>query len=447
MTFTSGSGTIVMEDQGTLRVSGNVTWQKNYPEWDNPPDPNDSSQTVPVDSTIHVDAGGTLLFRAQIRNDRTSIPSLHTIHLDGPGTVKLTNSGSNGSVDASLFGGSWDVSNGTLILGQNSETGGSSGDTLNAIGFKYGDPTLPNTVTVRDTGVLVGTENAHNGAFNIDYYKGYVVLAGGTLASGNGKDTSWGGDFATADATTSTIATYDPTDPTTARSVSLVGGDGGLGSPSSYNTTWAGNLVIDSGPNSVTGGAFNISRQGGSVTVSPGLTFQVNQNAALNVDSPLDILSDGTNSVSITNNSTTTTGFTISNGTKNIGALDGTGNTTIVAGTNLNADHLRQNSVTLNGNAVVREDANPYGSDKRHQQNRHADHGSKFQAEFDQQQAHHRQRHRDVQRIGLYRCPRTGPIRSQRRDMGRPRHHHQRIQRNGGRQLPDDPRRRIRCRC
>src|SRR5205823_8746278 len=122
----STAGQLFMGDGSTLRVTGNFTWNKNYPMFSNGADAGSARN-----STIHVDAGGLLLFEAQIRNGSTTPENFHTIHLDGPGTVKLTNAGSDGGGDSNIYGGSWDLSNGTLILGQNTETNGSSGDSLN----------------------------------------------------------------------------------------------------------------------------------------------------------------------------------------------------------------------------------------------------------------------------------------------------------------------------
>ena len=189
--------------------------------------PADPGTTLPINSTIHVDAGGTLLFKSQIRNERSSVASLHTIHLDGPGTMKLTNSGTDGGGQCRpIYRRRWDLSNGTLILGQNSETNGSTGDTLNALGFKGGDSSVGNTVTVR--GISRACRHRKHRRIRhlelINAYKANVIMSGGTLASGNGKDTNWGGPFTTTAATTSTIAVYDPTNPTVARNLSLTFG-------------------------------------------------------------------------------------------------------------------------------------------------------------------------------------------------------------------------------
>ena len=84
MEITSPGGIIHMGVDAVLRVTGNVTYRRNYPEFIA------DDALGAVSSTIRVDAGGTLLYRAQLRNDRTTEGSLHTIRLDGPGTVKLT---------------------------------------------------------------------------------------------------------------------------------------------------------------------------------------------------------------------------------------------------------------------------------------------------------------------------------------------------------------------
>ena len=340
----SPGGIIHMGDGGTLKVSGNVTYQRNFPEFKR------GTLEAPQESFIHVESGGQLLYRAQIRNDGTTTENFHTIHIDGPGIVKLTNAGSNGSVDSNLFGGSWDLSNGKLVLGQNTETGGSSGDTLNTLGFKGGSPVNANTVTVRGTGTLVGTENTPNGVGGTTWYRANVIMSGGTLSSGNGKDTSWGGHFTTTAATTSTIATYDPLNPTIARNVSLVAGTpDGLGTWLQGDTTWDGNLVVDAG--TTTGGKFVIARDGGTINVTSGATITVNQGATLELGSTADALSDGIDHVNVANNSTTS--FNVVAGSKNVGNLTGSGNTNLSNNASLTARQIRQGVLNIGDGSVA----------------------------------------------------------------------------------------------
>jgi hypothetical protein len=347
-TYTSASGQLFMGDLSTLKVTGNVTWSKNFPMFSTGTDPN-----APRSSTLHVDAGGTLLFKAQLRNSSTTTGggAYHTIHVDGPGTIKITNSGSDGGGDSLIFGGSWDLSNGRLILGQNTETGGSSGDTLNALGYKDGLSTSANAITVRGTGMLIGTEDTANGGF-FNGYKNAVTMNGGTLASGNGKDTNWGGDLTTQASSTSTILTYDPLNSTTARNVTIMGGTASL-QYAGGNLAWNGNLLVD--PGTTSGGKLIINRDGGTVAVTSGATITVNNGAGLDLNGTLDALSDGTNHVNVVNNSTAS-GLSVLANTKNLGIVSGTGNTAVSGGATLQAKSIAQNSLNVadGGKAVVR---------------------------------------------------------------------------------------------
>ncbi len=345
----SSGGQLFVGDLSTIRVTGNFTWSKNFPTFSNGPDAGNTRN-----STLSVDAGGTLMFNAQIKNSAATPENFHTIHINGPGTVKLTNGGQNGGGDSTIYGGSWDLSNGRLILGQNTETNGSTGDSLNNLGFKNGDTSMGNTVTVRGTGTLIATENTANPVGLTNFYRSSVVLGGGTLASGNGRDANWAANFTTQTATTSTLATYDPLNSTIARNVNLVQGAGGfLGALQPGNTTWNGNLVLN--PGTTTGGKFVINRDGGTVAVTPGATITVNNGSGLDLNGTLDALSDGTNHVNVINNSTAS-GLAVLAGTKNLAVLSGTGDTAVSGGATMNATSIAQNTLSIadGGKAVVR---------------------------------------------------------------------------------------------
>ncbi len=211
------------------------------------------------------------------------------------------------------------------------QSSGPGGEIFNALGFKstydtgssgsvHGNPDLPNPVTVNAGGMLAIANDQINGnAVNglntpanptQPYYRNTVTLSGGTLAA-TGAEVTWnysstdgsqglitqsnaavvarlGGEFDLTPSTTSTILTYDPNglalDSTGSaiaadgirRTVELVGGSNTLqnaspgidaGTTLTYNTNWAGNLLIASS-NGV-GGMFNIKRSGGMVTVTP----------------------------------------------------------------------------------------------------------------------------------------------------------------------------------
>lgn len=376
ISVTGSEAALQLFDQGTLRSTGSVTWQRNYPRFIFDP----ANPTAVTSSTIHADAESTLVLGRQLRNSSGTLAvgaeeNFHTINVDGPGTVKLINGGSNGSIDSSLFSGSWNLTNGMLVLGQNSESGGSTGDTLNNLGFKAGDSSRGNRITISDSGILIGTENTANGG-TLNAYKADIVLAGGSLASGNGKDANYGGPFTTTAATSSKILTYDPLTPANQRSVRLTHGSGGFFIQPGP-TTWGGDVVVDNGTGGATGGSFVLDRDGGTVSVTPGVTLTVNAGSGLRVMNTLDALSDGTNHVNVVNNATlayftdpntqvvsTFSGVVVSNSLKNVGNLDGTGDTMVDPGSGLNANRIRQNSLIMNADVTIRPQGGADGTSK-----------------------------------------------------------------------------------
>jgi hypothetical protein len=110
------------------------------------------------------------------------------------------------------------------------------------------------------------------------------------------------------------------------------------------DTTLGGNLTL-------TAGTLAFARTGGVVSVVTGSGFTVNSGATLNL-SGAGVLSDGVDHAKVLNNSTS--GFNVNSGTQTMGPLDGTGNTTVATGATLVAEHLRQNSLIVNGTARVR---------------------------------------------------------------------------------------------
>ncbi len=362
----SNGGQLNIGGNSTLKVSGTVDWDKNYIFMAT------GSVGSPRESTIHVDSGGTFIQSRLLKNDSLPDENFHTIHVDGPGTLKLINGGAGASATAKdVFSGSWDLSAGTVILGQKTEKrAGSSGDVLNNLGFKGGDSTFANTATIRGSAVLIGTENEPNsGPGDIDAYRAGIILQGGTLASGGGdrpagtyvgKDTNWAGVWETVAGTTSTIATYDPLKPAVARTTTLKYGHGWANGNVS-NTTWNGNLVIDAG--TTTGGAFVIDRTafGGTINVGPNVTFTVTPGAGLTLKNSTDSISDGVDHVSVVNNSSAP-GVLIQGSAKNVGNLDGTGSTTVDPGSGLTANRVRQSALTMNANVTVRQQGGVNGT-------------------------------------------------------------------------------------
>ncbi len=321
-----------------------------------------------------------------------------TITVSGPGKVLLqsgtvTQGSSTNNHSSSTYAGSWNVSNGILQIGPvipDANPVGTGGrpfaEPLNALGFVNGDPDQPNPVKVSG-GVLAVGVDAPNGNPNWtantpanptpNYLRNAVELAGGALAS-TGFETGYssnlsdpqgiptstlvtaqfGGSFQ-VDAGTSKVLVYDPSNTSQSMHVQLIGGTrslpngdiiGGVNVTSlTYKTTWTGTLVVD--PGATTGGSFDILRDAGTYAVTSGAKIQVNQGATLNLGGAADSLTDGVNFVDVQNDSTTS--FNVLT-THNIGSLTGVGNTTISAGATLSAKALRQNSLTVNGTALVR---------------------------------------------------------------------------------------------
>jgi hypothetical protein len=94
----------------------------------------------------------------------------------------------------------------------------------------------------------------------------------------------------------------------------------------------------------------NFSRTTGSVTVQgPGAVLQINSGAGVNLGGSMDVLSDGTNNVSVVNNGT----LSVTLGAKHAGGINGTGNTTVSGGVALTADHVIQNTLEIDGTGMV----------------------------------------------------------------------------------------------
>jgi hypothetical protein len=282
--------------------------------------------TVPAASDL-------LTIGRAIRNDLEA-PSLATIHVSGAGRLRLREGGTTAT---DIFSGSWEQSGGILQVGE------TFGDGINALGFKNGDPRQANTITVHNNATLaVGVVGS--GAATPPWLRANVILSPGKIASTNGIDAQFGGDFIIGEGGgfASRVLLFDPVSPSTVRNVSLVAGAAGADNNAAV-TTWDIGVVVD--PGTTIGGAFNIARTGGTVSVSPGATLHIFPGATVNLGGTLDALSDGVDHVHVFNNSTTS--FNVTAGNKNVGQLFGTGNTTVSGGATLIADFVRQNALTI----------------------------------------------------------------------------------------------------
>src|SRR5205085_2552484 len=149
-----------------LLGSGNVTIERNSPNIAAivllPTGTVGSPQNVHLATVASTDTltFAQVMMRQQVLTnnliDTPATEQFTTVQVDGPGKVVL-GSGST-TRDIRVFGGSWQVNNGTLQMGPNSHPGVGT-ETLNALGYKNNDPKQANTVTVMSGGTLVGATN------------------------------------------------------------------------------------------------------------------------------------------------------------------------------------------------------------------------------------------------------------------------------------------------
>jgi hypothetical protein len=119
----------------------------------------------------------------------------------------------------------------------------------------------------------------------------------------------------------------------------------------------AGTLEIDGNPTlaansnlQVNGGTLLLNLTSGSATVGTGVTATAGPGATLQLAGTVSALSSGANAVNIANNSQAAGGGLLVTGTnQQVGAISGTGNTVINAGSNLTASSIVQNSLVIGG--------------------------------------------------------------------------------------------------
>jgi autotransporter-associated beta strand protein len=241
--------------------------------------------------SVNMEAVGVndvLTISTAIRGNSKST-SYATINVSGQGRIALTAGGLN---SATTYGGSWTLQSGILQMG--GDTG--EGEALNALGFKDGDAKEGNTISVYG-GTLAGGVNVPVTVTSTpDFFRANVIMAGGAISSTNGVDAEYGGGFTTAVGTTSYVDVFDPVSPGVARDVDLVAGAAGdFNNPSAV--TLGGTLVVTPGL-LASGGALNIERDGGTVSVVPGAGIVVRAGATVNV-SGLNVMASSTTGVSL----------------------------------------------------------------------------------------------------------------------------------------------------
>jgi hypothetical protein len=143
----------------------------------------------------------------------------------------------------------------------------------------------------------------------------------------------------------------------TPRDVNLVAGAAGTFNAVSQ-INWNGAVVVTPG-SLASGGALNINRTGGTVSVGPNASLQINSGATVNLLG-IDALSDGVHHVAVANNGT----FYVGSGIKNVGSISGSGNTNVDNGVTLFADAVRQSSLLDNGQVRIRPNGGAAGASK-----------------------------------------------------------------------------------
>ena len=118
-----------------------------------------------------------------------------------------------------------------------------------------------------------------------------------------------------------------------------------------------GTLEIDGGLTlgnnsslAVSGGKLRLSISG-SASVGSGVTAKINGSGVLELAGTVSALGTTTTAsrVAITNSSIASAGLVVSAGNQQVGGIDGTGNTQVIAGASLTADHIIQGALIIGG--------------------------------------------------------------------------------------------------
>src|SRR5439155_25894602 len=119
-----------------------------------------------------------------------------------------------------------------------------------------------------------------------------------------------------------------------------------------------GTLVVAGAPSlgdnsslAINGGTLKFALTGGSATVGTGITATVAAGATLELAGTVSALSStaaATRRVNVVNNSAAN-GLLVSGTNQQVGAITGTGNTTIVAGGSLTANSIVQSAIIIGG--------------------------------------------------------------------------------------------------
>jgi hypothetical protein len=127
-----------------------------------------------------------------------------------------------------------------------------------------------------------------------------------------------------------------------------------------FSKLGGGTLELDSAPVLLLGSALKVSNTGtlrlnptsGSATIATGVTVSVADSATLELAGSVSALSSGSapaNRAAIVNNSSAPAGVLVTGTSQIVGALDGSGNVEIRAGSDLTAAHIVQSALVIGG--------------------------------------------------------------------------------------------------
>jgi fibronectin-binding autotransporter adhesin len=332
-------------------------------------------------------AGSRFAVRNFIKNTTAASDVNTTVHLLGDGIFQLT-SGSLGTTTGGLqFTGTWSLEMGsTGVMAVGPIISNNNTEVLQAPGYNPTftfNATRPFIVSSGTLAVGADAKNPNTAASNTTtgVFRSPVTLSGGNIAS-TGREYSgvtpnatassatpvaakYGADITLSDGTASKVLLYEPV---------ALGNIDGTGTPAanpgggrnvrfvtepstglSANFAWGSNttLTVDSG--AVSGGTLSFERTTGTVSVGTNANLVIGAGGTVQLGGTIDALSNGTNHVNVLNNSTLA-GLSAISGTKNVGAITGTGNTAVSGGAVLQATSINQNSLNVanGGKAVVR---------------------------------------------------------------------------------------------
>jgi fibronectin-binding autotransporter adhesin len=290
-----------------------------------------------TDYNFASDAG---LLTIQSAFSTTGLPTARNLKLQGAGDGAW--SGVISDIAAASLtvvksgGGTWTLS------GANTYT---AGTTVNA-----------GTLTTTATGSIGGGPLAVNAAdtvtstVNIGNSQSVSSLSGTLSGSGSARVNVAAGI---------TLTDTDTSSNTYAGSIGL-GASGTAHGGGTFSFTGNGSLETQTAPSlgnnsnlNVTGGGtlrFNVTT-GGPAVVGSGVLATVSNASVLELAGTVAALSDGTgpHSAGVLNNSTAAVGLHVTGGNQRVGAVDGTGTTSLDSGTSLTANHIVQGTLAIGG--------------------------------------------------------------------------------------------------